>query len=78
MTFDADKLIERIQKFFIGRGPRDCKCCGQSWEPLSWNFYDLCESCFEIFDKQKMKHRLTGEPGFEDVYKWLEIYEQGH
>ena len=40
-----------------------CVCCGKMYEINSWNFYNLCDPCFKVFDAQKMRVRwaLAGQ-----------------
>lgn len=40
-----------------------CKCCNASYEKGTYNFYNLCNPCFNQFDNKKMEARfapLTG------------------
>ena len=66
----------------MSKTPRPCRSCGETWTPKSWNFYDLCERCFEEFDYQKMKGRFQflhedydeskRKPWFESSAQWIE------
>jgi hypothetical protein len=59
--------------------PFDCRRCGTRFQPKphQWIFYDLCDTCFEAFDTQKMhdrvellinKHKIAY---FEDADAWM-------
>ena len=57
----------------------DCRRCGERFQPArgQFIFYDLCDSCFEPFDDQKMHGRYTAmlqgrDTGYtEDVAQWI-------
>jgi hypothetical protein len=59
-----DELAESLARNAGTRGPRPCRRCGTSWIPKDWNFYDLCDACFALFDSQRMAGRLFGCPLF--------------
>lgn len=41
------------------REQRACRRCQQLWTPGDWNFYNLCNTCFALFDQQKMAGRMA-------------------
>lgn len=79
-----NELVQNIFRNFEEQRskPRPCRRCGVLWTPGTWNFHDLCDPCFVLFDTQKMKGRFSSLPGipssdekkeyFESVDKWLE------
>lgn len=38
----------------------DCKKCGKHYIPKTsqWIFYNLCDECFVVFDREKMAERM--------------------
>jgi hypothetical protein len=36
-----------------------CICCGVTYEISNWDFYSLCNQCFNQFDNQKMRGRFS-------------------
>lgn len=40
-----------------------CKCCDFIYIRGDWDFYNLCDPCFKVFDAQKMRARwaLAGQ-----------------
>ena len=62
--------------------PFDCRRCGTRFQPKSrqWIFYDLCDTCFAEFDKQKMHGRVEllinkrKTAYFEDVDAWMAAF----
>lgn len=64
----------------LGDRQRVCRLCNSPWTAGDWNFYNLCPTCFEQFDRQKMQGRSPTigpllKPGvdyFEDADAWIE------
>lgn len=38
---------------------QDCHCCSKKYEIGNYNFYHLCDECFNQFDNQKMNGRFS-------------------
>lgn len=50
-----------------------CACCGDSYQPPAWCFYDLCNPCFARFDDQKMRGRFGAfVPGYDATERTTE------
>lgn len=49
----------------LTKEPRPCRRCGEVWIPGDWNFYDLCNYCFILFNTQKMNGRFSRLQGFD-------------
>lgn len=53
-------LQEVMNSFATSKGDSIvCKKCGAWFIRGDWNFYNLCDTCFSEFDKDKMKERMT-------------------
>lgn len=62
---DKIKMQEQREKalisYFSDNPPAfNCKHCGNNYqpEPRQWIFHNLCDTCFPLFDKQKMEGRI--------------------
>ena len=52
----------------------DCRCCGERFTPEDnqWIFYNLCDTCFCRFDRQKTELRFgISESGYESCDAWI-------
>ncbi len=51
-----------------------CRRCKTLWTPGAWNLYDLCDSCFDEYNAQKMRGRLGGGDVayYESCNEWIE------
>ena len=60
-----DPIIRDVKNTFesIPNDEITCKCCGALYIRGDWNFYNLCDPCFNVFDTQKMRGRwaLAGQ-----------------
>lgn len=59
-----------------GQHEEICAACGATWISRSFNFYGLCQDCFEKFDAQKMSGRFSSMFGspiqyYESSEKWI-------
>ena len=62
--------------------PFNCRRCDIRFQPKprQWIFYDLCDTCFEAFDAQKMHGRIEllinkrKTAYFEDVDAWIAAF----
>jgi hypothetical protein len=45
-----------------------CLCCKANYEVTILNYYNLCDSCFSQFDRQKMNGRFNRNPKSTDFY----------
>jgi len=52
-----------------------CKLCFKVYNKNGFDFYDLCEDCFEKFDKAKMKGRLNKGPECETIEQFQKLHE---
>jgi hypothetical protein len=71
--------LQAIARLSTGNPGFDCKNCG-AWfkpKPQQWIFHQLCDSCFAVFDRQKMMGRYARivekktVSYFEDVDDWI-------
>jgi hypothetical protein len=66
--------IRDLNRSNDARKTRTCIRCRTQFERGEWCFYDLCDTCFDLFDSQKMKGRWrtegTSMTHFEDAEAW--------
>ena len=58
----ANELANADASFAKGDRSFDCRLCGKHFVPSEhqWIFYNLCDSCFDEFNAQKMHGRFRG------------------
>ena len=54
----------------------ECIRCNKKYERGVWDFYSLCNECFQLFDNQKMKGRFSILLGGKKNLKWHESVEE--
>ena len=79
MPYSLREMAANIARTFASAEnppPRPCRRCQKEWKPKGWNFYDLCEDCFVLFNTQKMRGRFsvfseTPIPYTESCEEWM-------
>lgn len=54
----AGQAIQQSGIYGIATGTIKCIRCGTMFKPPAWCFYDLCDSCFEIFEHDRNENAL--------------------
>ncbi len=77
----ADTIADHIRQQVSTKAgaTQTCTRCGQSYKRGEWDFYSLCDPCFDQFDEQKMQGRFAfltaGERPtdyYESVSEWMQ------